>query len=89
MWYKYLSGINFLFRQGVDPALALNIVRNQRPDFCTAKLQDCNPLYKYRMVNGTCNNLDNPMWGASYTAMTRLLAPVYTDGVFFSRNLKI
>ena len=35
---------------------------------------------QYRSIDGTCNNLGNPMWGASLTAFRRLLKPVYENG---------
>ncbi|XP_074640940.1 peroxidasin homolog [Tubulanus polymorphus] len=36
---------------------------------------------KYRTLDGTCNNLREPMWGASLTPMTRLLNPAYENGI--------
>ena len=35
----------------------------------------------YRSVDGTCNNLQNPLWGAATTAFRRILPPYYEDGV--------
>ncbi|KAK8739717.1 hypothetical protein OTU49_003162 [Cherax quadricarinatus] len=35
---------------------------------------------KYRTIDGTCNNLRNPLWGASLTGFRRVLAPVYENG---------
>ncbi|XP_055686975.1 peroxidasin isoform X2 [Lutzomyia longipalpis] len=34
---------------------------------------------KYRTVDGTCNNLGNPTWGASLTGFRRILPPVYEN----------
>ncbi|XP_059614618.1 peroxidasin isoform X2 [Phlebotomus argentipes] len=34
---------------------------------------------KYRTVDGTCNNLQNPTWGASLTGFRRILSPVYEN----------
>ncbi|XP_060535889.1 peroxidasin isoform X2 [Cylas formicarius] len=35
---------------------------------------------KYRSIDGTCNNLQHPTWGASLTGFRRVLKPVYEDG---------
>ena len=35
----------------------------------------------YRTVDGTCNNLKNPLWGAATTAFRRILDPYYEDGI--------
>ncbi|RXG61788.1 Peroxidasin-like protein, partial [Armadillidium vulgare] len=35
---------------------------------------------KYRTIDGTCNNLKNPMWGASLTGFKRFLKPIYENG---------
>lgn len=35
---------------------------------------------KYRTIDGTCNNMKHPMWGASLTAFDRVLSPIYEDG---------
>ncbi|KRT84503.1 peroxidase [Oryctes borbonicus] len=35
---------------------------------------------KYRNIDGTCNNLQHPMWGASLTGFRRILKPIYENG---------
>lgn len=35
---------------------------------------------KYRSIDGTCNNFNNPTWGASSTAFRRILKPIYENG---------
>lgn len=35
---------------------------------------------KYRSIDGSCNNLLHPTWGASLTAFRRILKPIYEDG---------
>ncbi|XP_078592391.1 peroxidasin homolog isoform X1 [Branchiostoma floridae x Branchiostoma japonicum] len=35
---------------------------------------------KYRTIDGTCNNMQNQLWGSSITPFTRFLTPIYEDG---------
>ncbi|KAK8747999.1 hypothetical protein OTU49_016263 [Cherax quadricarinatus] len=58
--------------------------------YCDKDLQrplpgPCNASGKYRSVDGTCNNLKNPTWGASFTPFRRALPPDYGDGVWSLR----
>lgn len=51
---------------------------------CTAHrlVRNCsNVCYhaKYRSIDGSCNNLENPTWGASLTGFRRILPPTYED----------
>lgn len=58
---------------------------------CTAhrRFNNCSDIcfhQKYRSHDGTCNNLQHPMWGASLTAFERLLKPVYDNGFNLPRG---
>jgi hypothetical protein len=35
----------------------------------------------YRTVDGTCNNLENPWWGAAFTPQPRYLPSAYDDSM--------
>ncbi|CAG7822546.1 unnamed protein product, partial [Allacma fusca] len=37
--------------------------------------------YKYRSVDGACNNLVNPQWGSAFQPFARFLPPDYDDGI--------
>lgn len=39
----------------------------------------CKPEDKFRSLDGSCNNLDSPMQGASLQPFRRILPPVYDD----------
>jgi len=41
----------------------------------------CDPLTKYRTINGSCNNLIFPIWGQSNSANTRIIQADYSDGI--------
>ena len=41
----------------------------------------CNPKERYRSIDGSCNNLENPLWGKSNTQYNRILPPSYSDGI--------
>ena len=41
----------------------------------------CFNRWKYRTINGTCNNLIRPTWGAANTPFQRLILPQYEDGI--------
>lgn len=32
----------------------------------------CDDSYPYRIINGTCNNLDQPTWGSTFSCFWRL-----------------
>ncbi|KAL1453749.1 hypothetical protein WDU94_010063 [Cyamophila willieti] len=39
----------------------------------------CDPNAKYRSMDGSCNNLQKPWWGATDTPYARLMKPAYND----------
>lgn len=39
------------------------------------------PKTRYRSYDGSCNNLQNPIWGTPNTRYVRLLPPKYGDGI--------
>ena len=41
----------------------------------------CPVCFRYRSIEGVCNNLEHPHWGAAMSAHSRFLAPDYGDGV--------
>ncbi|XP_064601256.1 peroxidasin-like [Liolophura sinensis] len=45
------------------------------------KPTDCSVKERYRRVDGSCNNLAQPLWGAGFTPMARQLPAQYETGV--------
>lgn len=55
-------------------------------EFCPFQnVQGCDPNSRYRTVDGSCNNLQNPWWGKSEIPYTRILPPAYDDGILMPR----
>ncbi|XP_014475720.1 PREDICTED: peroxidase-like isoform X2 [Dinoponera quadriceps] len=41
----------------------------------------CDEGSRYRSIDGSCNNIENPSWGSAMTAYTRVLFSQYFDGI--------
>uniref|UniRef100_A0A0N4ZAV5 peroxidase n=1 Tax=Parastrongyloides trichosuri TaxID=131310 RepID=A0A0N4ZAV5_PARTI len=67
--------------------ISISDVRSSNGKFgCVTSLppNDCrkNLCYhlKYRTFDGSCNNIDEPLWGAAFTPFIRLKRAIYDDG---------
>ncbi|KAG7204449.1 hypothetical protein KM043_004884 [Ampulex compressa] len=47
----------------------------------------CDAGSKYRSIDGTCNNVENPSWGSAMTGYSRILFPQYFDGIQEPRHI--
>ncbi|CAG2214824.1 PXDN [Mytilus edulis] len=47
--------------------------------YCPIREPTCNRNDRYRTADGSCNNIRNPLWGASITTQARFLPPEYGD----------
>ncbi|KAF7704641.1 peroxidasin [Silurus meridionalis] len=82
------NGTAFRYNDLVSPRF-LDMIANLSG--CTAhrRINNCSDIcfhQKYRTHDGTCNNLQHPMWGASLTAFERLLKSVYDNGFNLPRG---
>ncbi|XP_033967231.1 peroxidasin isoform X1 [Pseudochaenichthys georgianus] len=82
------NGTAFRYNDLVSPHF-LEVIANLSG--CTAhrRINNCSDIcfhQKYRSHDGTCNNLQHPMWGASLTAFVRLLKSVYDNGFNLPRG---
>uniref|UniRef100_H2MU80 Peroxidasin n=1 Tax=Oryzias latipes TaxID=8090 RepID=H2MU80_ORYLA len=82
------NGTAFRYNDLVSPRF-LDMIANLSG--CTAhrRINNCSDIcfhQKYRSHDGTCNNLQHPMWGASLTAFERLLKSVYDNGFNLPRG---
>jgi peroxidase len=50
-------------------------------DKCFSK-PDCDIEYRFRTMDGSCNNLDNPVWGQANTANIRIIQANYSDSMY-------
>ncbi|XP_077587554.1 peroxidasin [Stigmatopora nigra] len=82
------SGTEFRYNDLVSPHL-LDLIGNLSG--CTAhrRINNCSDIcfhQKYRSHDGTCNNLQHAMWGASHVPFERLLRSVYDNGFNLPRG---
>lgn len=73
------------FKRGIDEeercrltlvAIALKVKAKLHQPF-----RECDESAEFRSIDGTCNNLHSPFFGATNTEFARLLVPDYGDGV--------
>jgi len=75
----------------VNPKLTLSPMQQLESivapaEFCPFQnVQGCDPNGRFRSVDGSCNNLQNPWWGKSEIPYTRILPPAYDDGIIMPR----
>ncbi|XP_014781054.1 peroxidase-like protein [Octopus bimaculoides] len=61
-----------------------------QPEFrCPFRTPRCNPNSKFREADGSCNNLQRPLWGKAGMPLKRFLSPWYDDGVSSPRTLGV
>lgn len=48
----------------------------------------CDFQAPFRTLDGTCNNIQRPYLGATYSQYSRLVEPIYSDGNFFLKFMK-
>ncbi|XP_050059188.1 peroxidase-like isoform X3 [Aphis gossypii] len=61
------------------------VIDNTFYEKCVSKQFTCYSSAKYRSMDGTCNNLQNPLWGSSFSPYIRLDKAYYADGNFSMR----
>lgn len=57
---------------------------------CRNFTDTCDENYPYRSADGSCNNVDYPEWGKSFTPQERFIPAHYEDGMytqFFQRGM--
>ncbi|XP_066921652.1 eosinophil peroxidase-like [Clytia hemisphaerica] len=64
------------------------IKENQGPDFCSTYRHgtEGRTMGVYRTIDGTCNNLKKPKYGATNTKLRRIIPAKYDDGVDLPRG---
>ncbi|XP_001944613.1 peroxidase [Acyrthosiphon pisum] len=69
------------------PSLHIKSIATTNDDFLKkcAPIVKCDPNAKYRSINGSCNNLKTPTWGAAATPFLRLLDANFSDGYYSLR----
>lgn len=60
-----------------DPFIVCSIVLNEEQ--CPFPKLTCNPSDRFASIDGTCNNLNRPLFGRANTPFKRYLSPAYED----------
>ncbi|XP_077147460.1 peroxidasin homolog [Ranitomeya variabilis] len=84
-----VNGTSYHYNDLVSPHY-LTLIANLSGCRAQRRLNNCTNMcfhQKYRTHDGTCNNLQHPMWGASLTAFERLLKSVYENGFNLPRGV--
>lgn len=61
----------------------LELIANMSGCFANPRIIHCSEMCyhkRFRSMDGLCNNLHNPTWGASVIALQRMLPPIYENG---------
>ncbi|KAL3886203.1 hypothetical protein ACJMK2_026212 [Sinanodonta woodiana] len=77
-------------RQSIDQQLSKRIgILDERCPF--SNVPDCtrSAASRYRTIDGSCNNLNNTLWGRSFTPFERILPAVYDNGVDEARQTSV
>ncbi len=53
------------------------------------EMTGCNPINRFRTLDGSCNNLEHPLWGKSFRPMGRFLPAVYGDSECSSHDISL
>ena len=80
------GGRQLVTSTGILPYLSeceLNVLQHLSGCEEQSREVDCSECFhrRYRTYDGTCNNLDNPLWGAAEVPFKRLQPPAYEDGI--------
>uniref|UniRef100_A0A8C6VHK2 Ig-like domain-containing protein n=1 Tax=Naja naja TaxID=35670 RepID=A0A8C6VHK2_NAJNA len=86
-----MNGTGYRYNDLVSPHY-LNMIANLSGCSTHRRTPNCSDICfhkKYRTHDGSCNNLQHPMWGASLTAFQRLLKPAYQNGFNLPRGFSL
>uniref|UniRef100_A0A674HZE2 Ig-like domain-containing protein n=1 Tax=Terrapene triunguis TaxID=2587831 RepID=A0A674HZE2_9SAUR len=86
-----MNGTGYRYNDLVSPHY-LNVIANLSGCSAHRRTPNCSDICfhkQYRTHDGSCNNLQHPMWGASLTAFQRLLKPAYQNGFNLPRGFSL
>ena len=67
----------------LDVVSKIDTTKTVISDYCPnyLKMNKRCEAHRYRDLEGICNNLENPHWGAAMVAHSRFLPQSYSDGI--------